>query len=425
MVEIITIGDELLIGQVVDTNSAWMSRQLDEAMFPVSWITSIHDNSQQIKSAVTTAMQRADIVLLTGGLGPTKDDITKRTLCELFDTQLVHSAEVEDNIKCLWFQRNRQVLNELTATQAMVPENCTVIQNEVGTAPIMMWESKAGGQTSDFKLLISMPGVPYEMQFAMTHHILPLLKNRFPQPALRLHRCVIVEGIPESALAIQLEPWETTLPDYMHLAYLPKQGLVRLRLDAVSDRFTEQQLNEQLNIQVQQMSAIIGKSIISYHDEPLEVTLGNLLKARRQTIATAESCTGGTIASLLARHAGSSEFYLGSVVSYANEVKHNVLNVAQSDLDTYGAVSEPVVRQMAEGVRRVIGSDWGIATSGIAGPGGGTPDKPVGTIWIAVSGPDGTTAQCLHLAALREQNILRTTQAILAMTIRRIFAYIN
>ena len=439
MVEIITIGDELLIGQVVDTNSAWMAQQLDEAMLPVSWITSIHDDAQQIKPAVTTAMQRADIVLLTGGLGPTKDDITKRTLCELFNTRLVHSQEVEDNIKRLWFQRNRQVLNELTSTQAMVPENCTIIQNDVGTAPIMFWESKVERQETkdkrltanskfqipNSKLLISMPGVPFEMQHAMTHHILPLLKERFPNPALRLHRTAIVEGIPESALAIKLEQWEAALPDYMHLAYLPKQGLVRLRLDAVSDRFNEQQLNEQLNTQMQQLSGIIGKSILSYHDEPLEVTLGNLLKARHQTIASAESCTGGTIASLLAKHAGSSEFYLGSVVSYANEVKHNVLHVSQSDLDTYGAVSEPVVRQMAEGVREVIGSDWGIATSGIAGPSGGTPDKPVGTIWIAVSGPDGTTAQCLHLSTLREQNILRTTQAVLAMTIRRIFAYFN
>jgi len=415
MVTIITIGDELLIGQVIDTNSAWIAQQLNDVNISVDSVISIHDDASQIKATITQALQQSDIVLVTGGLGPTKDDITKTTLCELFNTRLIHSQDVEDNINRLWFQRNRQVLNPLTATQALVPANCEVIQNEVGTAPIMLWKT-------DGKILVSMPGVPYEMQVAMTKYVIPRLLQEFPHTDIIMHRTVIVYGIPESALAIQLEQWETALPQNMHLAYLPKQGLVRLRLDATAPNNDDnrQRLSDQLNQQIAQLSKIIGNNIISYHDEPLEVTLGNLLKARHQTIASAESCTGGTIASLLAKHSGSSEFYLGSVVSYANEVKHNVLGVSQSNLDTYGAVSEQVVRQMAEGARLVVGSDWAIATSGIAGPTGGTADKPVGTIWIAVSGPDGTTAQCLHLGQLREQNILRTSQAALAMAIRRL-----
>lgn len=416
-IEIITIGDELLIGQVTDTNSAWMSRQLTAVMMPIVQHTSIHDDAEQIKKAVNAALERADVVLLTGGLGPTKDDITKHTLCEIFSTHLVHSQEVEDNINRLWYQRNRKVINPLTATQALVPENCEVIQNEVGTAPIMLWKWDNDDKK---KILISMPGVPYEMQYAITNHVIPRLQQEFPNEAIALHHTTIVEGIPESALALQLEQWETSLPDYMHLAYLPAQGLVRLRLDAVSKQYSQDELQQQLDQQVTQLTDILGDAIIAQEDDALEVVLGKILKSKGQTIATAESCTGGTIASLLAKHAGSSEFYLGSVVSYSNEVKHNVLGVSLSDLEQYGAVSEPVVRQMAEGARRVVGADWALATSGIAGPGGGTADKPVGTIWIAVSGPDGTTAKCLHLGTLREQNILRTTQSILAMAIRMI-----
>ena len=416
-IEIITIGDELLIGQVTDTNSAWMSRQLTAVMMPIVQHTSIHDDAEQIKKAVNEALERADVVLLTGGLGPTKDDITKHTLCKIFGTHLVHSQEVEDNINRLWYQRNRKVINPLTATQALVPENCEVIQNEVGTAPIMLWKWDNDDKK---KILISMPGVPYEMQYAITNHVIPRLQQEFPNEAIALHHTTIVEGIPESALALQLEQWETSLPDYMHLAYLPAQGLVRLRLDAVSKQYSQDELHQQLDQQVTQLIDILGDAIIAQEDDALEVVLGKILKSKGQTIATAESCTGGTIASLLAKHAGSSEFYLGSVVSYSNEVKHNVLGVSLSDLEQYGAVSEPVVRQMAEGARRVVGADWALATSGIAGPGGGTADKPVGTIWIAVSGPDGTTAKCLHLGTLREQNILRTTQSILAMAIRMI-----
>lgn len=416
-IEIITIGDELLIGQVTDTNSAWMSRQLTAVMMPIVQHTSIHDDAEQIKKAVNAALERADVILLTGGLGPTKDDITKHTLCEIFSTHLVHSQEVEDNINRLWYQRNRKVINPLTATQALVPENCEVIQNEVGTAPIMLWKWDNDDKK---KILISMPGVPYEMQYAITNHVIPRLQQEFPNEAIALHHTTIVEGIPESALALQLEQWETSLPDYMHLAYLPAQGLVRLRLDAVSKQYSRDELQQQLDQQVTQLTDILGDAIIAQEDDALEVVLGKILKSKGQTIATAESCTGGTIASLLAKHAGSSEFYLGSVVSYSNEVKHNVLGVSLSDLEQYGAVSEPVVRQMAEGARRVVGADWALATSGIAGPGGGTADKPVGTIWIAVSGPDGTTAKCLHLGNLREQNILRTTQSILAMAIRMI-----
>ena len=414
-VNIITIGDELMIGQVVDTNSAWMADKLKNAMFAVNEIFSIHDDGSQIKDAIVSAQQSADIVLITGGLGPTKDDITKHTLCELFDTHLIHSQAVEDNIKRLWANRNRQVLNPLTATQAMVPANCEVLQNDVGTAPIMLWKRNEGERKI---VIVSMPGVPYEMQYAMENYVIPRLKVEYPNPAVSLHQTYVVEGIAESALAIHLEQWEAALPDYMHLAYLPKAGMIRLRLDAVSSTKSEGVLNAEMQEQLATLRSLINDYMVASDDEPLEVSLGRLLRERSETIATAESCTGGSLASLLAKHAGSSDFYLGSVVSYANDVKHNVLGVSEADLDQYGAVSEPVVRQMAEGARRVIGSDWAIATSGIAGPGGGTVEKPVGTIWVAVSGPKGTIAHCLHLGTLREQNILRTCQSALALAIR-------
>lgn len=408
-VEIITIGDELLIGQVVDTNSAWMSEQLNMLNMPVGRIVTVHDDAVAIRSALQEALCRSDIVLLTGGLGPTKDDITKGVLCDMFGTTLVHSDAVEANIRRLWANRNRSVINELTLLQAMVPANCEVIQNDVGTAPIMWWNR-------DGRVVVSMPGVPYEMKYAMTQHVLPRLQALQPSDSLLMHRVVIVEGVAESVIAQRLNDWETSLPDYMHLAYLPAQGLVRLRLDACV-AMPEEQLTAAVDGRMAALCEIMGDDIVAFSDEPLEVTLGTMLRGRGFTIASAESCTGGTVASLLSHHAGSSDFYLGSVVSYADSVKHEVLGVDAGDLATVGAVSETVVRQMAEGVRRVTGADWGLATSGYAGPTGGV-DVPVGTIWIAVSGPAGTWSRCLHLGSLRQQNIERTTQAVLAMAIR-------
>lgn len=401
--EIITIGDELLIGQVVDTNSAWMAQRLNEAGIDLYQITSIHDDRRHILAALDEAFSRADIVLTTGGLGPTKDDITKHVMCEYFGTTLVEDTRVREHIYNLYRERP-EVLNRLTATQWLVPQSANILPNRVGSAPLMLFH-KAD------KLLCAMPGVPYEMQVAMDEQILPYI-NRYLHPAANIiHRTIMVSGISESALAIRLEQYENALPPYIHLAYLPKDGTIRLRLSSYGEA-TQDEIDEQL----QQLSVLVSDYLIATDDSPLEVHLGALLKAHKQTIATAESCTGGKLAALLNKHPGSSAFYLGSVVAYSNSVKHSVLSVSQTNLDTFGAVSEQVVREMAEGVRRLCGTDYAIATSGIAGPDGGSPEKPVGTVWLAWATPQGTTAECFHLGKLRDQITDRaSTQALIRM----------
>ena len=401
--EIITIGDELLIGQVVDTNSAWMAQRLNENGISLYQITSVHDDRRHILAAIDEAFSRADIVLTTGGLGPTKDDITKHVMCEYFGTVLVEDTRVREHIYNLYRERP-EVLNRLTATQWLVPQSADILPNRVGSAPLMVFHKGD-------KLLCAMPGVPYEMQVAMDEQVLPYI-NRYLHPTANiLHRTIMVSGISESALAIRLEQWENALPTYIHLAYLPKDGTIRLRLSSYGEA-AESEIDEQAN----QLCALVKDYLIATDDSPLEVQLGTLLKARKQTIATAESCTGGKLASLLNKHAGSSAFYLGSVVAYSNSVKHSVLGVSQTNLDSYGAVSEQVVREMAEGVRRLCNTDYAIATSGIAGPDGGSPEKPVGTVWMAWATPQGTTAECFHLGNLREQITDRAcTQALIRM----------
>ncbi len=400
---IITIGDELLIGQVVDTNSAWMAERLNENGISLYQITSVHDDRQHIVNAINEAFAGADIVLTTGGLGPTKDDITKHVLCEYFGTTLVEDSRVREHIYDLYRERP-EVLNRLTATQWLVPQEAEILPNRVGSAPLMVFHK---GE----KMLFAMPGVPYEMKIAMNEQIMPyILRQLHPQGDI-IHRTILVSGISESALAILLEPWENALPKTIHLSYLPKDGTIRLRLSTYGETTAEE-----METQVQQLIALVHDYIVETDDIPLEVHLGEILKARHQTISTAESCTGGKLAALLNKHAGSSAFYYGSVVAYDNSVKHNVLGVSQSDLDTYGAVSEQVVCEMAEGIRRLCKTDYAMATSGIAGPDGGTAEKPVGTVWIAWATPAGTTAECFHLGKLREQVTDRAcTRALIRM----------
>ncbi len=401
--EIITIGDELLIGQVVDTNSAWMAERLNENGISLYQITSIHDDRRHILTALDEAFEYADIVLTTGGLGPTKDDITKHVLCEYFGTDLVEDAHVREHIYDLYRERP-DVLNRLTATQWLVPQAAEILPNRVGSAPLMVFRK---GE----KMLFAMPGVPYEMKIAMNEQIMPyILRQLHPQGNI-IHRTILVSGISESALAILLEPWENALPQTIHLAYLPKDGTIRLRLSSYGEATAED-----VEAQLRQLIALAYNYIVEADDIPLEVHLGEILKTRHQTISTAESCTGGKLAALLNKHSGSSAFYYGSVVAYDNSVKHNVLGVSQSNLDTYGAVSEQVVCEMAEGVRRLCKTDYAMATSGIAGPCGGTVEKPVGTVWIAWATPDGTTAECFHLGKLREQITDRAcTRALIRM----------
>lgn len=421
--EIITIGDELLIGQVVDTNSAWMAQRLNEWGYEVHCIVSVHDDAAEIVRALDEAVPRADVVLLTGGLGPTKDDITKHTLCRYFGTELVYRDDIRTHLEQLYAGRP-QVLNRLTDTQCLFPANATLIRNAVGSAQGMMWQK-------DSAVIISMPGVPYEMQWIMEYGVQEaLLSCPHKQGGCRTatggsaitHRTIQVTGIPESALAILIEDWESALPKDIHLAYLPKDGVIRLRLSGygVPAEAVDAERLKLLDILRQPSSLCLHPSLCVFatEDQPVEVLVGERLKALGATVATAESCTGGKIAQLLNRHAGSSAFYKGSVVAYANSVKQTVLGVKASDLETYGAVSEPVVRQMAEGVRALLQTDYAVATSGIAGPDGGTPEKPVGTVWIALATPEGTFAECLHLGRLREQITDRATQTVLIRLLR-------
>ena len=390
--EIITIGDELLIGQVVDTNSAWMAQKLNEQGIELYQITSVHDDRNHIIAALNEAFSRADIVLTTGGLGPTKDDITKHVLCDYFGTHLIEDTRVRAHIHDLYKDRP-DVLNRLTATQWLVPETAEILPNRVGSAPLMIFHKED-------KLLACMPGVPYEMKIAMEEQILPYIHlsiHPFTHSSI-IHKTLQVTGIAESSLAILLEDFENTMPDTLHLAYLPKDGIIRLRLSSYG-ALTEKEMEHYF----EELKQLVRDYLIAETDEPIEVIVGNLLKARHQTIATAESCTGGKLASLLNKHAGSSAFYFGSIISYDNSVKEHLLNVPSEMIKTHGVVSEEVVCEMANNVRKQIGADFAIATSGIAGPSGGTKEKPVGTVWIAWATPKGTTAECFHLGKLREQ----------------------
>ena len=365
---IVVIGDELLIGQVTDTNSGEIAR----AMGPDGWETVsvrvIGDNAAQIKEAINNALSEADLVITTGGLGPTKDDITKAVMLEIFGGKLIHNPDVAENIREV-FNRRGLTLNPLTLGQAMVPDSCRVIQNRFGTAPVMWFEK-------DSKVLVAMPGVPFETVGTLPE-VRRLVNEYFSPGDVFIHRTFMVAGITESDLASHLDEFESALPSGIHLAYLPQPGLIRLRLDGVNvDRNTFENFDFRLKKE-------LGDLLIFYGDAtPAEI----LLIAARSCnlkIAAAESCTGGNIAHLITSVPGSSDTFLGGIVSYANEVKQNLLGVKPEDLETHGAVSREVVEQMAIGVCRATGADCSVATSGIAGPGGGSPDKPVGTVWMA------------------------------------------
>jgi len=406
--EIITIGDELLIGQVVDTNSAWMAQRLNEQGIELYRITSVHDDKAQIIDALDAAFNEVDIVLTTGGLGPTKDDITKQVLCDYFHTHLIEDTRVRTHIEELYRDRP-DVLNRLTATQWQVPACAEILENRVGSAPLMVFKK-------DDKLLITMPGVPYEMKIAMEEQILPFIESKVESQKSKaiIHKTLQVTGIAESSLAILLEDFENRMPSSLHLAYLPKDGVIRLRLSSYGD-MTEEEVTRWFD----ELKQLTADYLIADTDEPLEVIVGNVLKAKGMTISTAESCTGGKLASLLNKHAGSSAFYWGSVISYDNSVKVQVLGVPAELINTHGVVSEEVVRAMAESVRKQLNTDYSIATSGIAGPSGGTVNKPVGTVWIAWATPHGTTAECFHLGKLREQITDRACVKALVGMIKR------
>lgn len=396
--EIITIGDELLIGQVVDTNSAWLGSTLGDDGIKVIQITSVQDNAAQIVQAVNDALSRADIVLMTGGLGPTKDDITKKTLAEMFGMKLVRNEQVYEMVGKQLALRGI-AFTELNQGQALVPDGCTVLPNRNGTAPGMWFER-------DGKVLISMPGVPFEMKALVKDEVLPRLRKHFALDA-NVHRTIITFGLAESILADTIASWEEALPPYLHLAYLPSALCIRLRLSAYE--IDRQKAEQEIESQIEKLSKVIPHYIIGSEDDSLESVTGTLLKTRGETLATAESCTGGNIAHRFTAMPGASEYFKGGVVAYSNEVKIALLGVDPESLNRYGAVSQSVAEQMAEGVRRATGATYGISTTGIAGPTGGTPEKPVGTGWMAVATPNGVFSRRMVFGSVRSQNIERAS----------------
>jgi nicotinamide-nucleotide amidase len=404
----IVIGDELLIGQVVDTNSGWIARHLAPFGWEPKSAKVIADDAQEIFRAIDEAFSQTDVVLMTGGLGPTKDDITKATLCRYFGGEMTLNDDVRRNVDNIFAKRGI-TMNRLTASQAMVPSSCRVIQNEVGTAPIMWFER-------DGKVLVSMPGVPFETQTMMERAVIPQLIKHFNSDVDIEYRTFVVIDYAESALAEKLDKFEQDMPPYIHLAYLPKQGIIRLRLTGAHK--DPQVINADMDRLSSQLHKILGHSIIADGDKPLAQIVGERLRELGLTLSTAESCTGGNVAHVITEIAGSSDYFMGSVVSYSNDVKNRVLGVDQDSLDTFGAVSQPVVEQMANGVCALCHTNCAVATSGVAGPGGGTPDKPVGTVWMAAKVGDIVVSQCHHLPGDRARVIDRATTQVLIMLLK-------
>ncbi|TAL70302.1 MAG: competence/damage-inducible protein A [Bacteroidetes bacterium] len=406
---IITIGDELLIGQTVDTNSAWMGAELSKSGFDVYRITSIHDRKEDIIYALNEAAGKADVVLITGGLGPTSDDITKQTLCEFFNTRLVINPEVFKMIEGMMNRRNFP-MNENNRRQAEVPESCKVLTNAAGTAPGMWFEKKG-------TIYISMPGVPYEMKYIMTEHVLPELNKRFTSQII-IHRNIMTYGTFEAKLAEILTDFEATLPDNIKLAYLPASGVIKLRLTGTGTE--EKSMSDLINEQVNRLYEIIPDFIYGENEESLEMVIGKMLKERHSTLCTAESCTGGEVAHMITSVAGSSAYFKGSVIAYSNSVKIQLLGVQKNLIDKDGAVSEMVVQKMAAGARKLFKTEFAVATSGIAGPDGGTEAKPVGTVWIAVASGNGIVTEKGVFGNDRITNIKRFSLAALNLLRKQI-----
>lgn len=405
--EIITIGDELLIGQVIDTNSAWMAEQLNLIGINVHQITSISDQSQHILKTLKEAGNRARIVLITGGLGPTRDDITKEALCQFFDTKLVLNQEALEDVT-RFFEKRNIAITELNRKQAELPEECKSIPNPIGTARGMWFEKEN-------TVYVSMPGVPFEMKQMMTNSILPMLKERFSLATV-IHKTILTTGLGESFLAARIEQWEDDLPAGVKLAYLPQPGIVRLRLTGKSCH--AEKLKNDIAEHTIKLKQLIPDLIFGEDQDTMEKVIGDKLKLRGETISTAESCTGGYIAHLITSLPGSSQWYNGSIVSYSNEAKHNLLEVPTDLLEKFGAVSQEVVESMALRVKEKFNTTWSIAVSGIAGPDGGTVEKPVGTVWVAIAGPNYLQSEHFLFGDNRERNIRRS--AIAALNLLRI-----
>jgi len=392
---IITIGDELLIGQTVDTNSAWMAQELNKAGIWVKHRVAVGDVWDDIWNALDEESKLADIILITGGLGPTADDITKPLLCEYFGGKMIVDEGALQNVKIIFERFLKRPLIERNLKQAEVPDVCTVIQNKRGTAPGMWFEQNG-------KVFVSMPGVPHEMKGMMTDYVIPALVKQFHPPHI-VHRTLLTAGIGESFLAELIKDFEAALPAGIKLAYLPNYGMVRLRLTATGTDKAE--IEQTVAEQFDTLKNLVKDHLVVDEDIPVEEAIGNMLKAKNKTLATAESCTGGYISHLITSIPGSSAYFMGSVVSYDNSIKETVLGVNADTLDNNGAVSEETVFQMANGILRVMQTDYGIAVSGIMGPGGGTETKPVGLVWIAAASKHKTITKQFHFRFDRRRNI--------------------
>lgn len=396
---VITIGDEILIGQIVDTNTASIARWLNGIGITIAEKLSIGDSREDIVTTLHRTLQTSKVVILTGGLGPTKDDITKHTLAQYFGSELKYNATEGEHVRQL-LERRGVAFTELNRGQAMLPECCTVLHNSYGTAPGMWFDRKDGG------VVISLPGVPFEMEHLMEDEVVPRLKERFTLPDI-IHRTMITRGIAESILAERIAEWEESLPDYLHLAYLPAPNIVRLRLSAYD--VDGRSASEEIERQFEMLSAIIPDNIVGFEGASVEQLIHDILTRKGLKLAVAESCTGGCIASKFTAMAGASAYFMTGVVSYSNDAKSDILGVNPDDIKRYGAVSEQVARQMAEAARRVGKADYAIATTGIAGPSGGSIEKPVGTVWMAVATPTTTIALVRNCGSDRSQIISRAS----------------
>jgi nicotinamide-nucleotide amidase len=400
--EIITIGDEILYGQITDTNTQWISAELDKIGIKTIRKSSVGDTEEAILGIFEESSNRADLVIVTGGLGPTKDDITKKTFCKFFNSELIDHPQAKIDVTA-YFEKRGYVLSGTNKSQYQLPSNATYIQNTMGTAPGMWFEQNG-------VVYISMPGVPYEMKGLMTLSILPKLQEHFKTPVI-FHKVIRTVGIGESYLAEMIENWEDALPENIKLAYLPSMGNVKLRLTGFGEDL--QVIENQVEKQFQQVFPTIQKFVYGYGNDELEEVIGRILTERKETISVAESCTGGYLAHQFTKVSGSSAYFMGGIISYDNDVKINQLGVKPETLQNHGAVSEQTVIEMSENVRKLMKTTYGLATSGVAGPNGGTPEKPVGTIWIAISSEKEIITKQLTLGGFREQNIHLTAINIL------------
>lgn len=404
LAEIITIGDEILIGQIVDTNSAWMAQKLNDAGIRIKQITSVSDDRQHILDALKLATSRADLIILTGGLGPTKDDITKKTLAEYFNTGLRSDTESLENVKRIFAKYNRPIL-EVNLRQADVLEICITLQNKNGTAP-GMWIEQEG------KIYVSLPGVPFEMMYLMEEEVIPRVSSAFRLPVIS-HHTILTAGLGESMLAEQISDIEDSLPQNIKLAYLPKLGMVRLRLSGYGE--DREPLIQEISVISKRIVERLASYVIAEADISLEKSILDFMKERSLTLSVAESCTGGALSHTITQHPGCSAVFLGGAISYSNNLKEIMLGVSAQTLAQFGAVSGETVKEMANGAINRYKSNYSIAVSGIAGPDGGTPEKPVGTVWIAVANSTKVITRKFEFGSRRIQNIERSVISGLTM----------